>query len=90
MSTLLLRLAGPLQAWGAESKYEIRRTGREPTKSGVIGLLMAALGCRRDDTDTVRLLDTLHMACALTVQARCCMISIQCIWKRHRRNQTMV
>lgn len=61
MSTLLLRLAGPLQAWGAESKYEIRRTGREPTKSGVIGLLMAALGCRRDDTDTVRLLDTLHM-----------------------------
>ncbi len=61
MSTLLLRLAAPLQAWGAESKYEIRRTGREPTKSGVIGLLMAALGCRRDDADTVRLLNTLRM-----------------------------
>lgn len=61
MSTLLLRLAAPLQAWGAESKFETRRTGREPTKSGVIGLLMAALGCRRNDTDTLRLLDQLHM-----------------------------
>ena len=61
MSTLLLRLAAPLQAWGAESKYEVRRTGREPTKSGVIGLLMAALGCRRDDTETIRLLNTLRM-----------------------------
>lgn len=61
MSTLLLRLAAPLQAWGAESKYEIRRTGREPTKSGVIGLLMAALGCRRDDAETIRLLNALRM-----------------------------
>lgn len=46
MSTLLLRLAGPLQAWGTESKFETRRTEREPTRSGVVGLLMAALGCR--------------------------------------------
>lgn len=61
MSTLLLRLAAPMQSWGAESKYEIRRTGLEPTKSGVIGLLMAALGCRRDDTDTLHRLDTLRM-----------------------------
>lgn len=61
MSTLLLRLAAPMQSWGAESKYEIRRTGLEPTKSGVIGLLMAALGCRRDDTDTLHRLDALRM-----------------------------
>ena len=61
MSTLLLRLAAPLQAWGAESKFEIRRTRREPTKSGVIGLLMAALGCRRDDIVTIRRLNTLRM-----------------------------
>lgn len=49
MSTLLLRLAGPLQAWGYDSKFETRRTGREPTKSGVTGLLAAALGRRRDE-----------------------------------------
>ena len=30
MATLLLRLAAPLQAWGAESKFETRKTGREP------------------------------------------------------------
>lgn len=44
MATLLLRLAAPLQAWGADSKFETRKTAREPTKSGVIGLLAAALG----------------------------------------------
>ena len=49
MSTLLLRLAGPLQAWGCESKFEKRRTGREPTKSAVVGLLAAALGRRRNE-----------------------------------------
>ncbi len=48
MSTLLLRLAGPMQAWGADSKFEVRGTGREPSKSGVIGLLAAALGRSRD------------------------------------------
>ena len=48
MSTLLLRLAAPLQAWGTGSKFEVRRTNREPSKSGVIGLLAAALGLRRD------------------------------------------
>lgn len=49
MGTLLLRLAGPLQAWGYDSKFETRRTGREPTKSGVTGLLAAALGRKRDE-----------------------------------------
>ena len=48
MSTLLLRLAAPLQSWGIDSKFDIRRTGREPSKSGVIGLICAALGVRVD------------------------------------------
>lgn len=48
MATLLLRLAGPLQAWGVDSKFETRRTERMPTKSGVVGLLAAALGRHRD------------------------------------------
>ncbi|MGN1084121.1 MAG: type I-E CRISPR-associated protein Cas5/CasD [Lachnospiraceae bacterium] len=50
MSTLLLRLAAPLQAWGAGSKFEIRKTLCEPTKSGVVGLLAAALGRKREES----------------------------------------
>ena len=49
MATLLLRLAAPLQAWGSNSKFNIRSTEREPTKSGVVGLLAAALGIQRSD-----------------------------------------
>ena len=53
MSTLLLRLAGPLQSWGYRSRYSDRDTGLEPTKSGVVGLLCsrsasAALKARRN------------------------------------------
>jgi len=50
MSTLLLRLAAPLQSWGSDSKFERRTTERQPTKSGVIGLLAAALGRRRNES----------------------------------------
>lgn len=49
MSTLLLRLAAPLQSWGIASKFDTRDTAREPSKSGVIGLLTAALGQGRDE-----------------------------------------
>ena len=60
MSTLLLRLAAPLQSWGIDSKFDIRRTGREPSKSGVIGLICAALGIKRDDDEMVSQLATLR------------------------------
>jgi CRISPR system Cascade subunit CasD len=49
MSVLLLRLAGPLQSWGGASRHMTRYTLDMPTKSGVIGLLAAALGRRRGD-----------------------------------------
>ena len=42
--TLLLRLVGPMQSWGVASRFTVRDTGREPSKSGVVGLLAAALG----------------------------------------------
>jgi CRISPR system Cascade subunit CasD len=48
MTTLLLRLAGPMQSWGLQSRFTTRDTGHEPSKSGVIGLLCAALGRPRD------------------------------------------
>ena len=62
MATLLLRLAAPLQAWGSDSKFETRKTDREPTKSGVVGLLAAALGLRRDDTEGLARLNGLRFA----------------------------
>jgi len=43
MPTLLLRLAGPMQSWGLSSRFTIRDTSLEPSKSGVLGLLCAAL-----------------------------------------------
>lgn len=50
MTVLTLRLAGPLQSWGDSSRFTSRATRREPTKSGVIGLLAAAQGRRRTDS----------------------------------------
>jgi len=48
-STLLLRLAGPMQSWGVQSRFTERDTGLEPSKSGVVGLLCAALGRPRHE-----------------------------------------
>ncbi len=48
MPTLLLRLQAPMQSWGVSSHFTSRDTTREPTKSGVIGLICAALGRPRD------------------------------------------
>ena len=47
--TLLIRLQGPMQAWGVESLFSERDTLREPSRSGVTGLLCAALGRCRDE-----------------------------------------
>ena len=60
MSTLLLRLEGPLQSWGVGSRHGQRDTAREPSKSGVIGLVCAALG--RPRTQSVDDLTELRMA----------------------------
>ncbi|MFI9627576.1 type I-E CRISPR-associated protein Cas5/CasD [Streptomyces sp. NPDC052042] len=48
MSVLLMRLAGPLQSWGSAARFVRRTTENAPTKSGVLGLLAAAQGRRRD------------------------------------------
>lgn len=50
MSTLLLLLSGPQQTWGSRSRFARRETEREPTKSGVLGLIAAAQGRRRTDS----------------------------------------
>lgn len=50
MATLLLRLSGPMQSWGVQSHFTHRDTGLEPSKSGVIGLICAALGKPRNES----------------------------------------
>jgi len=49
MATLLLRLSGPMQAWGATSRFDERDSGLEPSKSGVLGMVCAALGGDRSE-----------------------------------------
>ena len=49
MAVLLLRLAGPMQAWGVKSRFTVRATELAPTRSGVVGMLASAVGRRRTD-----------------------------------------
>jgi CRISPR system Cascade subunit CasD len=53
MPTLLLRLAGPMQSWGTRSRFDERDSELEPSKSGVIGLLCAAMGIDRREAAPV-------------------------------------
>jgi len=59
MPTLLLRLQGPMQSWGTTSRFDERDTQLEPSKSGVLGLVCAALG--RDRSEAVGDLAVLRM-----------------------------
>ncbi|NUP98649.1 MAG: type I-E CRISPR-associated protein Cas5/CasD [Armatimonadetes bacterium] len=47
MASLLLRLVGPMQSWGTRSRFSDRDTERFPSKSGILGLVCAALGWPR-------------------------------------------
>ena len=47
--TVLLRLEGPMQSWGYRSRFDYRDTALEPTRSGVIGLICAAMGIARGE-----------------------------------------
>lgn len=50
MPTLLIELKGAQQAWGSRSRFATRGTEHAPTRSGVIGLLAAALGVGRAES----------------------------------------
>lgn len=60
-SSVLLRLEAPLQAWGTQGRFGIRDTDSEPSKSGVIGLVGAALGMPRTDHGRLDQLTRLEM-----------------------------
>lgn len=59
MPTLLLRLTGPMQSWGTTSRFDERDSQLEPSKSGVLGLICAAMG--RDRSHPVDDLARLRM-----------------------------
>lgn len=66
MDVLLLRLEGPLQAWGDSSQWVVRDTRLEPTKSGVVGLLASCLGWGTGDDERIA---ALASECRLAVRA---------------------
>jgi CRISPR system Cascade subunit CasD len=53
MNSLILRCAGPMQSWGVSSRFIERDTLKEPSKSGIIGLLCAAMGLPRSEGEIV-------------------------------------
>lgn len=68
MATLLLRLAGPMQSWGTTSRFDERDSQLEPSKSGVLGILCAALG--RDRAEPVDDLARLKMGVRVDREGR--------------------
>lgn len=48
---ILLWLEAPLQSWGADSKFGRRDTLNFPTKSGILGLVLSALGTSGEQRD---------------------------------------
>jgi CRISPR system Cascade subunit CasD len=51
---LALWLDSPLQSWGYQSRFDRRTSLSYPTRSGVLGLVAAALGIDRADTMALR------------------------------------
>lgn len=75
-ATLLMQLAGPMQSWGTRSRFDQRDTEREPTKSGVLGMVCAALGKPRDDKPgpwpSLASLASLRMGVRVLAEGRLC------------------
>lgn len=57
---LLFQLYGPLQAWGEIAVGEVRQTLGVPTRSGILGLLAAALGIRRQESERFQALESAY------------------------------
>jgi CRISPR system Cascade subunit CasD len=60
---LILKLQAPMQAWGEHTFEGLRPSANFPTRSGVLGLLGACLGIRRNEPERlVELADSVGMA----------------------------
>lgn len=56
-----MALVGPMQSWGTRSRFDNRDSDLEPSKSGVLGILAAALGIDRADWPSLQPLCQLRM-----------------------------
>ena len=63
---LILRLDGPMQAWGTHTFEDFRPSNAFPTRSGLLGLLGACMGLDRRDTEAM---DQLANSVEFTVRA---------------------
>lgn len=87
MPTLLMCLDGPIQAWGVQSRFEIRETLNDPSKSGVVGLICAALG--RDRSAPINDLAALRMGVRVDREGQMRRdYQTAVTWKRGRRSGT--
>ncbi|MDO9229574.1 MAG: type I-E CRISPR-associated protein Cas5/CasD [Syntrophales bacterium] len=60
---LILKLHGPMQAWGEHTFEGLRPSANFPTRSGLLGLLGACLGIKRNDREKLQqLADSVGMA----------------------------
>ncbi|MBP2479697.1 CRISPR system Cascade subunit CasD [Crossiella equi] len=60
-TSLALCFDAPMQSWGTRARGIVRDSTAEPTKSGVIGVLGAALGVERDDEPRIAELAELRL-----------------------------
>jgi CRISPR system Cascade subunit CasD len=70
---LALLLDGPLQSWGFASRFQRRTTGPHPTKSGVVGLICAAMGLAKGskmERATLPALGALRMTSVAVARSR--------------------
>ncbi|MDD3620337.1 MAG: type I-E CRISPR-associated protein Cas5/CasD, partial [Desulfobulbaceae bacterium] len=51
---LILKLQGPMQAWGEHTFEGKRPSGNFPTRSALLGLLGACLGIRRNNRERLQ------------------------------------
>jgi len=67
---LIVKLCGVMQAWGGHTYEDYRPCELFPTRSGLVGLLAACLGLRRQDSaDQRRLAEGLRFAVRADAQA---------------------
>ena len=61
MKILYFRMRAPLQSWGERSHWDMRDTSEWPTKSGVVGMISAAMGLSYDDVRIGEICESLEM-----------------------------
>lgn len=75
---LTLYLDAPLQSWGYQSRFDRRTTLSYPTRSGILGLICAAMGSGRADANALDELRELRMT-TLTLQQETALVDFHTV-----------